>query len=173
MRWRHFSDPASANAMSAIGISDDADLCPAHPWPGTMSVKVEVIYRGRGAPWHSALAYPMFISFPKHNVRRGGAGDVVNRRRDHSRGGRLSFLGLGKQPPAPSWGKMLQFGAALLTKAPWMALGRGLAIFLVGAVVQSWSATACAMPVIAAAVKASRSVASFHSRRAPCALPQD
>jgi peptide/nickel transport system permease protein len=42
----------------------------------------------------------------------------------------LSFLGLGQQPPAPSWGSMLNTAQRFLTNAPWMALWPGLAIFL-------------------------------------------
>jgi peptide/nickel transport system permease protein len=43
----------------------------------------------------------------------------------------LSFLGLGQQPPTPSWGSMLNSAQRFLTQAPWMALWPGLAIFLV------------------------------------------
>jgi peptide/nickel transport system permease protein len=43
----------------------------------------------------------------------------------------LSFLGLGQQPPFPSWGSMLNAGQRFLTNAPWMAIWPGLAIFLV------------------------------------------
>ena len=42
----------------------------------------------------------------------------------------LSFLGLGQQPPAPSWGSMLNSAQRFLTNAPWMAIWPGLAIFL-------------------------------------------
>jgi peptide/nickel transport system permease protein len=42
----------------------------------------------------------------------------------------LSFLGLGQQPPAPSWGSMLNTAQRFLTSAPWMAVWPGLAIFL-------------------------------------------
>jgi peptide/nickel transport system permease protein len=43
----------------------------------------------------------------------------------------LSFLGLGQQPPAPSWGSMLNTAQRFLTNAPWMAIWPGLAIFLI------------------------------------------
>lgn len=43
----------------------------------------------------------------------------------------LSFLGLGQQPPAPSWGSMLNIAKNFLEQAPWMALYPGAAIFLV------------------------------------------
>lgn len=41
----------------------------------------------------------------------------------------LSFLGLGVQPPTPSWGTMLNTAQAFLETAPWMAWWPGLAIF--------------------------------------------
>jgi peptide/nickel transport system permease protein len=43
----------------------------------------------------------------------------------------LSFLGLGQQPPAPSWGSMLNSAQRFLSQAPWLAVFPGLAIFLV------------------------------------------
>lgn len=43
----------------------------------------------------------------------------------------LSFLGLGQQPPAPSWGSMLNVAKNFLSQAPWMAIWPGSAIFLV------------------------------------------
>ncbi len=42
----------------------------------------------------------------------------------------LSFLGLGTQPPTPSWGSMLNIAQAYLATAPWMALWPGIAIFI-------------------------------------------
>lgn len=42
----------------------------------------------------------------------------------------LSFLGLGQQPPAPSWGSMLNAAQRFLTNAPWMAIWPGVAIFI-------------------------------------------
>jgi len=43
----------------------------------------------------------------------------------------LSFLGLGQQPPDPSWGSMLNSAQRFLEQAPWLAVFPGLAIFLV------------------------------------------
>jgi peptide/nickel transport system permease protein len=43
----------------------------------------------------------------------------------------LSFLGLGQQPPAPSWGSMLNSAQRFLVSAPWMAFWPGLSIFLI------------------------------------------
>jgi peptide/nickel transport system permease protein len=42
----------------------------------------------------------------------------------------LSFLGLGQQPPQPSWGSMLNSAQRFLSNAPWMAFFPGLAIFI-------------------------------------------
>ncbi len=42
----------------------------------------------------------------------------------------LSFLGLGTQPPTPSWGAMLNAGREYLEMAPWISLAPGVAIFL-------------------------------------------
>jgi peptide/nickel transport system permease protein len=42
----------------------------------------------------------------------------------------LSFLGLGAQPPEPSWGSMLSAGRGFMTFAPWTAFAPGMAIFL-------------------------------------------
>lgn len=42
----------------------------------------------------------------------------------------LSFLGLGAQPPEPSWGSILGAGRGLMTTAPWVATFPGIAIFL-------------------------------------------
>lgn len=41
----------------------------------------------------------------------------------------LSYLGLGAQPPAPSWGRMLAESQTLIGTAPWLAIFPGLAIF--------------------------------------------
>lgn len=42
----------------------------------------------------------------------------------------LSFLGLGLQPPNPSWGSMLNTAKNFMTQAPWMSVFPGTAIFL-------------------------------------------
>ncbi len=43
----------------------------------------------------------------------------------------LSFLGLGQQPPAPSWGSMLNTAKNYIDNAPWMAIWPGLSIFVI------------------------------------------
>jgi peptide/nickel transport system permease protein len=40
----------------------------------------------------------------------------------------LSYVGLGSQPPAPSWGRMLADAQTLIESAPWLAVFPGLAI---------------------------------------------
>ncbi len=42
----------------------------------------------------------------------------------------LSFLGLGVQPPTPSWGGMLNVAKNFLVQAPWMAVWPGISIFV-------------------------------------------
>jgi peptide/nickel transport system permease protein len=42
----------------------------------------------------------------------------------------LSFLGLGTQPPDPSWGTMVSTGQRLIELSPWQAVFPGLAIVL-------------------------------------------
>ncbi len=42
----------------------------------------------------------------------------------------MSFLGLGAQPPLPSWGSMISSGLDYLRVAPWLSLAPGLAITL-------------------------------------------
>ncbi len=43
----------------------------------------------------------------------------------------LSYLGLGVQPPTPSWGNMIQSGRDTLVNAPWVATAPGVALVLV------------------------------------------
>ncbi len=42
----------------------------------------------------------------------------------------LSYVGLGAQPPTPSWGRMLAESQTMISFAPWLAIFPGLAIFL-------------------------------------------
>ena len=43
----------------------------------------------------------------------------------------LSFLGLGVQPPTPSWGNLIASGRDTLVNAPWVAAAPGVALVLV------------------------------------------
>jgi len=40
----------------------------------------------------------------------------------------LAYLGIGAQPPAPSWGRMLGDAQTLIGTAPWLAVFPGLAV---------------------------------------------
>lgn len=42
----------------------------------------------------------------------------------------LSYLGLGTQPPDPSWGRMLKESQSYMLRAPWTAIAPGVAILL-------------------------------------------
>jgi peptide/nickel transport system permease protein len=42
----------------------------------------------------------------------------------------LSFLGLGVQPPEPSWGSMINAGRGYLQQAPWIVFGPGASLFV-------------------------------------------
>ena len=42
----------------------------------------------------------------------------------------LSFLGLGAQPPDPSWGNMLNTGRGFMSQAPWLSIVPGMALFM-------------------------------------------
>jgi peptide/nickel transport system permease protein len=42
----------------------------------------------------------------------------------------LSFLGLGIQPPYPSWGNMIAGGRDVIVSAPWVAIAPGLALIV-------------------------------------------
>lgn len=46
-------------------------------------------------------------------------------------GAAISFIGLGVQPPAPDWGKMISTGRIYFIERPWFAGSAGAAIFLV------------------------------------------
>lgn len=46
-------------------------------------------------------------------------------------GAAISFIGLGIQPPAPEWGKMISTGRIYFIERPWFAGSAGAAIFLV------------------------------------------
>jgi peptide/nickel transport system permease protein len=59
----------------------------------------------------------------------------------------LSFLGLGIQPPTPSWGSMIASGRDTIVNAPWVALAPGVALVitviactLVGDALRDWAA---------------------------------
>jgi peptide/nickel transport system permease protein len=124
-----FLGPSLGNAMIAIGVSATPvfiRLTRAQ----VMSVKVEDYVeaaRGMGnPPWRIALVHILPNILPALLVQAtlSIAAAIIAE-------AALSFLGLGQQPPAPSWGSMLNAAQRFLTSAPWMAIWPGLAIFLV------------------------------------------
>ena len=124
-----FLGPSLGNAMIAIGITT-TPIFVRLTRGQTMSVKVEDYVeaaRAIGNPrWRIALFHILPNIMPALLVQAtlSVASAIIAE-------AALSFLGLGQQPPAPSWGSMLNAAQRFLTNAPWMALWPGLAIFLV------------------------------------------
>jgi peptide/nickel transport system permease protein len=124
-----FLGPSLGNAMIAIGISA-APIFVRLTRGQVMSVKVEDYVeaaRAMGNPrWRIALFHILPNIMPALLVQAtlSIAAAIIAE-------AALSFLGLGQQPPAPSWGSMLNAAQRFLTNAPWMAVWPGLAIFLV------------------------------------------
>jgi peptide/nickel transport system permease protein len=124
-----FLGPSLGNAMIAIGIST-TPIFVRLTRGQTMSVKVEDYVeaaRAIGNPrWRIALFHILPNILPALLVQAtlSIAAAIIAE-------AALSFLGLGQQPPTPSWGSMLNAAQRFLTNAPWMALWPGLGIFLV------------------------------------------
>jgi peptide/nickel transport system permease protein len=124
-----FLGPSLTNAMIAIGISA-TPIFVRLTRGQVMSVKVEDYVeaaRAIGNPrWRIALFHILPNIMPALLVQAtlSIAAAIIAE-------AALSFLGLGQQPPAPSWGSMLNAAQRFLTNAPWMAIWPGLAIFLV------------------------------------------
>ncbi len=123
-----FLGPSLTNAMIAIGISATPvfiRLTRAQ----VLSVKVEDYVeaaRAVGNPhWRIALRHVLPNVVPPLIVQAtlAIAAAVIAE-------ASLSFLGLGQQPPAPSWGSMLNTAKNYVDNAPWMAIWPGVAIFL-------------------------------------------
>jgi peptide/nickel transport system permease protein len=124
-----FLGPSLGNAMIAIGISATPIFIRLTRGQ-VLSVKVEDYIeaaRAMGNPrWRIALVHILPNILPALLVQAtlSIAAAIIAE-------AALSFLGLGQQPPAPSWGSMLNASQRFLTSAPWMAIWPGLAIFLV------------------------------------------
>jgi peptide/nickel transport system permease protein len=124
-----FLGPSLRNAMIAIGISATPVFIRLTRGQ-TLSVKVEDYVEAARAignpPWRVALFHILPNILPALLVQAtlSIAAAIIAE-------AALSFLGLGQQPPAPSWGSMLNSAQRFLTNAPWMAVWPGLAIFLV------------------------------------------
>ncbi|MEO9136394.1 MAG: ABC transporter permease [Casimicrobiaceae bacterium] len=123
-----FLGPSLGNAMIAIGIS--ATPVFVRLTRGTaLAIKAEdfvLAARAIGnAPWRIALRHVLPNIVPPLLVQAtlAIAAAVIAE-------ASLSFLGLGQQPPQPSWGSMLNTAKNYIDNAPWMAIWPGLSIFL-------------------------------------------
>jgi peptide/nickel transport system permease protein len=123
-----FLGPSLQNAMIAIGITT-TPIFIRLTRAQVMAVKVEDYVesaRAVGNPhWRIALVHILPNILPALLVQAtlSLAAAIIAE-------AALSFLGLGQQPPAPSWGSMLNSAQRFLINAPWMAIWPGLAIFL-------------------------------------------
>ncbi len=123
-----FLGPSLTNAMIAIGISA-TPIFIRLTRAQVLAVKVEDFVeaaRAVGNPqWRIALRHVLPNVIPPLIVQAtlAIAAAVIAE-------ASLSFLGLGQQPPAPSWGSMLNTAKNYVEQAPWMAIWPGLSIFV-------------------------------------------
>jgi len=123
-----FLGPSLTNAMVAIGISA-APIFVRLTRGQVIQIKVEdYVEAARSVgnpPWRIALVHILPNILPPLLVQStlAIAAAVIAE-------ASLSFLGLGQQPPAPSWGSMLNTAKNFIEQAPWMAIWPGLSIFL-------------------------------------------
>jgi peptide/nickel transport system permease protein len=123
-----FLGPSLTNAMIAIGISATPVFIRLTRGT-TIAVKAEefvLAARAIGnAPWRIALRHVLPNIVPPLLVQAtlAIAAAVIAE-------ASLSFLGLGQQPPQPSWGSMLNTAKNYIDNAPWMAIWPGVSIFL-------------------------------------------
>jgi len=123
-----FLGPSLGNAMIAIGVSA-MPVFIRLTRAQVMAVKVEDYIeaaRAVGNPhWRIALRHILPNVLPPLIVQAtlSIAAAIIAE-------ASLSFLGLGQQPPAPSWGSMLNTAKNYMDNAPWMAVWPGLSIFL-------------------------------------------
>jgi peptide/nickel transport system permease protein len=123
-----FLGPSLTNAMIAIGISATPIFIRLTRGQ-VLAVKVEDFVeaaRAVGNPhWRIALRHVLPNVIPPLIVQAtlAIAAAVIAE-------ASLSFLGLGQQPPAPSWGSMLNTAKNYIEQAPWMAVWPGLSIFV-------------------------------------------
>jgi len=123
-----FLGPSLSNAMIAIGVTATPIFIRLTRGQ-TLAAKVEDYVeaaRAVGNPhWRIALRHVLPNIVPPLLVQASLAiaGAIIAE-------AALSFLGLGQQPPAPSWGSMLNSAQRFIAQAPWMAFWPGFAIFL-------------------------------------------
>jgi len=123
-----FLGPDLTNAMIAIGISATpvfVRVARAATMEASAAEYVEAARALGNPPWRVALRHVLPNIVPPVLVQAtlAIATAIIAE-------ASLSFLGLGQQPPAPSWGSMLNAAQRFLTQAPWLALFPGIAIFL-------------------------------------------
>jgi peptide/nickel transport system permease protein len=123
-----FLGPSLINAMIAIGISA-TPIFVRLTRAQVINVKVEDYVEAARAlgnpPWRIAIRHVLPNVVPPLIVQTtlAIAAAIIAE-------ASLSFLGLGQQPPAPSWGSMLNTAKNYMDQAPWMAIWPGLAIFV-------------------------------------------
>jgi peptide/nickel transport system permease protein len=123
-----FLGPSLANAMIAIGITA-TPIFVRLARGQVLAVKAEEYVEAARAvgnpPWRILLRHILPNILPPITVQAtlAIAAAIIAE-------ASLSFLGLGQQPPAPSWGSMLNTAQRFLTQSSWMAIFPGLAIFL-------------------------------------------
>jgi peptide/nickel transport system permease protein len=124
-----FLGPALENAMLAIAISATpifVRLARGMALDAKTTEWVEAARSLGNPPWRTALVHVLPNIVPPLLVQATLAiAEAIIAEAS------LSFLGLGQQPPSPSWGSMLNSAQRFLGQAPWMAIYPGLAIFLV------------------------------------------
>ena len=122
-----FLGPSLTNAMIAIGVTATPVFIRLTRGQ-TIAAKVEDYVeaaRAVGNPhWRIALRHVLPNIVPPLLVQASLAiaGAIIAE-------AALSFLGLGQQPPSPSWGSMLNSAQRFIAQAPWMAFWPGFAIF--------------------------------------------
>ena len=153
--WRGVFDRAAmavSDAMLAIPRLILLLLCAALWRPGTSTVVVVLAATGwmgvarlvraevigaRGQPWtdaaHAVGSTPLRVLWrhvlpnalgPAIVATTLGVGNAILLESG------LAFLGLGVQPPQPSWGNMIAGGRDLIVTAPWVAIAPGIALIL-------------------------------------------
>ena len=120
--------PSLQNAMIAIGIAATPAFMRVSRGATIDVASLENIEAARALgnpPWRVALRHVLPNITPPLLVQAtlAIAGAIIAE-------AALSFLGLGQQPPAPSWGSMLNAAQRFLEQAPWLAIFPGAAIFL-------------------------------------------
>lgn len=123
-----FLGPDLTNAMIAIGVSTAPRfmrVARAATLDAAANDYVEAARALGNPPWRIALRHVLPNIVPPVLVQ-GTLAIAAAIIAEAS----LSFLGLGQQPPAPSWGSMLNSAQRFLSQAPWLAVFPGVAIFL-------------------------------------------